>query len=113
MPEQSLFLSVATIAEMRLGVERMSPGARRVRITHWLDEVLPRRFQDNILPVDIAVADLMGRLAARRLNEGRPMEAMDLIIAATAEVHNLTLVTRNVSHFEGAVTSILNPWTRT
>ena len=63
-----------------------------------------------MLPVDLVIADAWGTLMARREDVGRPMGAMDAFLAATAEVHGLTLVTRNVSDFRGTVRLILNPW---
>jgi|SRR5579863_4891301 len=57
-----------------------------------------------------AIADEWGRLMARREAHGRPMPAMDALIAATAQVHALTLVTRNARDLEGAVNSVVNPW---
>jgi hypothetical protein len=68
------------------------------------------QFEGRIALVDGAVADQCGRLVARREAGGRPIQAMDALIAATAQVHGLTLVTRNVSDFQLSLKSILNPW---
>ena len=72
---------------------------------------LPQRFEGRILPIDALVADLCGKLVARTESLGRPIEARDAFIAATAQLYRLTLVTRNTSHFKTTVKSILNPWT--
>jgi len=109
--EDQVFVSVATLAEIRAGIEGLAQGVRRKQLDHWLREELAARFEGRILPVDAIVADAWGKMAARRKAAGRPMEAVDALIAATAEVHGLTLVTRNVSDFQGSVKSILNPWT--
>lgn len=109
--EHELYMSVVSWAELRRGIERLVPGKRRERLADWLEHELPRRFGARILPVDSAVADAWGTLVARRQAAGRTIHAMDAVIAATAEVHSLTLVTRNVSDFQGSVRSILNPWT--
>jgi predicted nucleic acid-binding protein len=69
------------------------------------------RFEQRILLVDRAVADEWGRMVARGAQRGRPIGAMDALVASTAQVHGLTLVTRNAKDFEGAVKSVLNPWT--
>ena len=108
--EHELHISVVSWAELRRGIERLVPGKRRQRLADWLENDLPHRFGTRVLPVDSTVADAWGTLMARREAAGRPMNSMDAFIAATAEVHGLTLVTRNVSDFEGAVRSILNPW---
>jgi predicted nucleic acid-binding protein len=65
----------------------------------------------RILPVEAAVANAWGRLTASREASGRPLSMADAFIAATVEVHGLTLVTRNVSDFERTVRVIVNPWT--
>lgn len=109
--EDNVFLSVVTFAELRRGIERLAAGARRRRLDEWLRNELPSRFEGRIAPVEGAVADEWGRLVARCEASGKPIHAMDALIAATARVHNLTLVTRNVSDFKFALKSTLNPWT--
>lgn len=108
--EDDVFLSVVTFAELRFGVERLAAGGRRKRLDEWLRIELPVRFEQRILLVDGAVADEWGRMVARSAGRGRPIGAMDALVASTAEVHGLTLVTRNARDFEGAVESVLNPW---
>jgi predicted nucleic acid-binding protein len=108
--EDSVFLSVVTFAELRQGVERLAPGARRKQLDTWLRSELPLRFEGRIAPVDGAVADEWGRVVARCEVRGKSIAAMDALIAATAVVHDFTLVTRNVSDFKFALKSVLNPW---
>jgi toxin FitB len=108
--EDRLFLSVVSFGELRHGVERMPAGKRRKRLDEWLRDELPIRFEGRVLPVDGAVADAWGKAVARSEAVGRPMGAMDAFLAATAEVHGLTLVTRNVSDFEPAIPDVVNPW---
>jgi predicted nucleic acid-binding protein len=107
--EDRVFLSVISLAELRYGVERLAAGARRARLEQWLRDELPLRFEGRILPVDNDIAAAWGRTVARSEAIGRPMGAMDAFLAATAEVHRLTLVTRNVSDFT-VLKGILNPW---
>ena len=109
--EDRIFLSVATLTELRYGIERMAPGNRKQRLSEWLDEELPGRFEARILAIDAAVADACGRIIASAEAMGRRMELMDGLIAATAEIHRMTVITRNTSHFEPAVKEVLNPWT--
>jgi toxin FitB len=108
--EDSVFLSVVTITELRYGIERLATGKRRDRLEGWLWKDLTSRFGERILPVDIEIANACGRLVARSETVGRPIEARDAFIAATAEVRGLTLVTRNVSDFEATVKDIVTPW---
>jgi len=109
--EESAFLSVITLTELRYGVERLAPGRRRKQLDRWLQHDLPLRFEGRILPIDPLVADACGKLVARTESIGRPIEVREAFIAATAQVHRLTLVTRNTSHFETTVKCILTPWT--
>jgi predicted nucleic acid-binding protein len=108
--EDEVFLSVVTFAELRRGIERLAAGARRKRLDRWLGEDLPSRFDGRIAPVDGAIADEWGRLVARHETAGRPIHALDALIAATAQIHGFTLVTRNVADFKLSVKSLLNPW---
>jgi predicted nucleic acid-binding protein len=109
--EDGVFISVMTLAELRYGIERMPAGNRRKRLDDWLCNALPIRFEHRILPIDGATADAWGKLMARRQAAGRPMSVADAFIAATVEVHGLTLVTRNAADFESTLKGIINPWT--
>lgn len=108
--EEQVFLSVITLAEVRHGIERIAPGSRRDRLDHWLREDLPLRFTGRVLPIDAAVADAWGKLVALSLSRGKPLQAMSAFLAATARVHSLTLVTRNVSDFAVLGLPVFNPW---
>jgi toxin FitB len=108
--EDEVYLSVVTLAEVRHGIERLPSGRRRRSLDEWLRTELAMRFEERIVLVDGAIADEWGRLVARREARGRTLQAMDGLIAATASVHGLTLVTRNEEDFRGSVGSILNPW---
>jgi hypothetical protein len=108
--EDSLTISVVTLAEIRRGIEKLSDGVRKTRLNAWLREDLSLRFAGRILAVDEKVADLWGRIVGRSELSGRPIGAMDAFIAATAESHELTLVTRNVSDFERILPDVINPW---
>jgi len=108
--EDSVFLSVVTITELRYGIERLASGRRRDRLDGWLRKDLIARFGGRIFSIDFEIADACGRLVARSESLGRPIEPRNAFIAATAEVHGLTLVTRNASHFETTVKAIVTPW---
>lgn len=108
--EDAVFLSAVTIGELRYGIAKLPAGVRRERLTAWLrDELLPR-FETRVLAVDAVVAEAWGDVVAEADKRGRPIGAVDAYVAAVARVHDLTLVTRNTSDFDGAVESIFNPW---
>jgi toxin FitB len=94
---------------MRRGIERLPAGNRRSRLDARFQEEVPQRLQGELL-VDRAVAEAWGRIVARCETASRPIGAMDGFIAATAEAHGLTLVTRNVSDFKFSLKEIVNPW---
>lgn len=98
--EEDLFLSVATLLEIRVGIELSSEGKKRDELEHWLIHDLVVRFDDRIVPIERHTADLAGRIIARSRTEGWKMESMDALIGATAMVHDMTLATLNRKHFE-------------
>ena len=107
--EDRIFISVVSLAELRYGVERMAAGRRRSRLEQWLRHELPLRFESRILPVDTEVAEAWGKIVSRSEAAGRPIGAMNAFLAATAETHQMTLVTHNVSDFR-LLKAVLNPW---
>lgn len=106
-PSASLYLSVLTLGEIRKGIEVLSDGRRQLALRDWLDVDLPTFFTGRILAVDGAVADRWGRIVAAA---GRPVAAIDSLLAATAATHNLFLVTRNVKDFIAMPVTTINPW---
>jgi predicted nucleic acid-binding protein len=108
--EERVFLSVASLAEIRRGVEIMPAGKRRDRLAIWLSEDLPARFAGRILDIDSRVADSWGIVMARGQSMGTNIHVLDAFFAATAQVHGLTLVTRNVQHFLPLEVPLLDPW---
>ncbi len=108
--EDRTYLSVITLGELRKGVERLAVGRRRDRLDQWLTSELPERFGERMLAFDAAVADQWGRLLAQAENIGRPVGGIDALIAATAKVHGLQVVTRNVGHFRHTGVDVISPW---
>lgn len=105
----SLFLSTITILELELGVLQIERRdlAQGLILRNWLDgHVLPA-FAGRVLAVDTAVAQ-----CCARLHIPDPRSDRDAIIAATAIVHGMTVVTRNVADFAPIKVHILNPWER-
>lgn len=109
--QTDLALSVITLGEIEKGVHLMPTGRRRQALEEWLDHTLPALFTGRVLSVDDDVSKTWGRLSAQRQQTGRPLPVIDGMLAASALVHGLTLVTRNVGDFGGLGVSVLNPWT--
>ncbi len=105
------YASVTTLGELRIGVENLAPGKCRSELELWLEQGLPVWFAANLLPVTKDISDRWGRMTVLAKKNGTPLATADGLIAATAFEHNLTLVTRNVSHFAGLPIRTLNPWT--
>lgn len=104
---QSLYLSAVTVMELEIGIQLMERRDRRqgARLRAWMtDQVLPA-FSMRILAVDSAVAM---RCAALHVPDPRPYR--DSLIAATALLHGMTVVTRDVDHFAPTGVALLNPW---
>lgn len=106
IPDDSLYLSVLVLGEIRRGIERKRPqdAGQAAALETWLGSVL-RGFAERILPVDRLVAEEWGRMGA-----SRPVSVVDGLMAATAKVHGLTLVTRNLADVRGLGASVLNPF---
>lgn len=106
-PASEMFLSAISVLELELGlllVERRD-RAQATLLRVWLEQHVLPAFDGRILPVDTAVA----RHCAK-LHVPDPRAERDALIAATALVHGLTVVTRNVSDFEATSVGLLNPW---
>lgn len=106
-PTESLFISVLTVQEIETGIgrlERRDPAQAGV-FRHWLSAQLIPSFRHRIKPVDVAVATQAGQL---HVPDKRPV--VDALIAATAQVHGLIMVTRNVRDFEAMGVPVLNPF---
>jgi toxin FitB len=102
-----LFVSAITIMELELGVlsiERKDPTQGRM-LRSWLEQHVLPEFSDRTLPVDTAVAQRCARLHVPDKRGER-----DALIAATALVHGMTVVTRNVTDFEHTGVAIIDPW---
>lgn len=108
--ESLLYLSVLTLGEIRKGAAILPQSKRRTHLESWLELDLQVRFSGRILAIDNAVADRWGWLTAEAERKGRPLAAIDGLLAATALHHNLTIVSRNVSDFTSTRVPILNPW---
>ena len=102
-----LYLSAVTVGELRRGVELIryrGDAVQAALLEHWLGRVL-QEYADRVLPFDAEAAQVWGRLRVPF-----PAHELDKQIAATALIHDLTVVTRNVSDFEDSTVALLNPF---
>lgn len=104
--DADLFISVVVTGEIRKGVERLRRRDLRQAeaLERWLEEIM-LSYADRVLPIDARVADAWGRLGA-----ARPVPVIDGLLAATARVHDMTLVTRNASDVDDLGAAVLNPF---
>jgi predicted nucleic acid-binding protein len=106
-PASSLYMSVLTLGELRKGIDGLNDEDRKLALSDWLHTELSMFFLGRVLSIDEQVADRWGQLVAAA---GRPLPAIDSLLAATALVHGLTVVTRNAKDFEGLGLAVINPW---
>ncbi|OGT30290.1 MAG: recombinase [Gammaproteobacteria bacterium RIFCSPHIGHO2_12_FULL_35_23] len=107
IPNESLYISVLTLGEIRKGLEKVSDIRRKERLRVWLEHELPAWFNDRIKPIDIQVVDRWGRLQAEIK---RPVPVIDSLLAATALHFDFALVTRNNKDFAYPSLEVINPW---
>jgi tRNA(fMet)-specific endonuclease VapC len=107
---EDVYLSVITIGEIVKGIEKLPNSRRKQELHAWLKEDLLARFQGKIIPIDEDVVVEWGILTARVEAAGKPMPAIDSLIAATAQANRLALVTRNVDDFSASGVELVNPW---
>lgn len=97
--ERQLFLSVISLLEIRIVVSMLGKSRRRTAISEWLGETLPNRFRNRILPVTPEIANNCGSLIADCRLSGFDVEPVDALIAATARIYGMSIVTLNYKHF--------------
>ena len=106
-----LYISTVTLAEIRFGIERVTDANRRAELSDWLANQVRPMFEQRILPVSEDVMFKWRLLVEDGRKSGYTFSQPDLIIAATALHHGLTVVSRDTSDYEKARVPFLNPWT--
>ncbi len=108
--ETYFYLSVITLGELQKGINKLSDQNRADQLQNWLDQSLRRRFQGRLLDIDVEVISTWGRLQGASEKKGVKIPVIDSLIAATANTHNMIVVTRNVHDLELCQASVFNPW---
>ena len=107
--QHDLWLSVIVIHELEFGVRNMPDGQRRDRVSAFYRTFI-NRLADRVLPVERTVAEHAAQLRAQARRDGRVLHLGDALIAATAVVHGLSLVTRNVNDFADLDVDVVDLW---
>ncbi len=108
---ERLFISVVTLAEIRFGIELVGDPARRAALNDWLAQRVRPMFAGRVLPVSEDVMVKWRLLVEDGRRAGHTFSQPDLIIAATALLHGLTVVTRDTGDYARAGVPLFNPWT--
>ncbi|RKX29174.1 MAG: VapC toxin family PIN domain ribonuclease [Verrucomicrobia bacterium] len=107
--EISAHISVVTLHELVFGARRVSDPLKRQRLLDWIGSI-ENQYQSSLIPVSREIARTAADFRADQQHHGRVLHIEDALIAATAAVYSLTLVTRNTRDFESIDVQLINPW---
>ena len=110
--EDSVAVTVITVAEIRYGIAVFPAGVRKRNLAESSERVFAALGSSGVLPFDERASSAYAQIAAARRRAGKPISQADAIIAAICRHHELTLVTRNVDDFAGTGIVVVNPWDR-
>ena len=108
--EQHLFLSVLTLGEIEKGIAKLPLSLRKSNLKTWLEQDLTLRFENRILNITPEISRYWGNVQGELEKQGKPMPIIDGLIATTALVHDMILVTRNVDDVVRSGVKIHNAW---
>ena len=110
LPLDQMYVSVATLAELRYGVELVADAARRADLNDWLTNVIRPMFEQRVIPITEDVMVKWRLLVEQGRKTGHTFSQPDLIIAASAAHHGMAIVTRDRSQFDKARVPVINLW---
>ena len=108
--EACLYLSVLTFGEIEKGIEKAPDITKKKSLKLWLEDDLKKRFEGRIIPVDLDVSIKWGAIQGAAELSGKPMPAIDGLIAVSGLVHNCVVVTRNTTDMAQSSVELFNPW---
>lgn len=108
--ETEMYISVITFGELIRGVEKLSVSEKKVELNQWINNDLKQRFRNRILDISMSEVKKWGEILAECEKMGTPIPAIDALIAATARVHDLAVVTRNTKDMQPSGVLTINPW---
>lgn len=109
-PLELLHISVVTLAEIRFSIEVLPDVKRRSELNDWLSHKVRPMFEQRVLPISEDVMLKWRLLVEEERKGGHTFSQPDLIIAATARHHGLTVASRDTDHYEKARVPVFNPW---
>lgn len=112
VPQERMFLSVLTLGEIQKGIVRAADAVKASRLKQWLDVDVRVRFAGRILALDEETLLAWGEISGRAEARGEPLPVIDSLLAATALVHHLALVTRDTVDLSEVGIDVLDPWKR-
>ena len=110
-PLDLLYVSTVTFAEIRFGIELVKDAGRRMELNEWLSNKLRPMFEDRVLEITEDIMLKWRLLVEAGRKSGHTFSQPDLIIAATALHHGLTIVSRDTREYEKANVPVHDPWT--
>jgi toxin FitB len=108
---ERLYISIVTLAEIRFGIELLDDPTRRAELADWLAHKVRPMFEQRMLPITEDVMLKWRLLVEEGRKVGHTFSQPDLIIAATALVNDLIIVSRDIADYDKARVQVLNPWT--
>jgi toxin FitB len=107
---ESLYVSTVTLAEIRFGIELLSDASRRSELNDWLSRKVRPMFEQRVLEITEDIMLKWRLLIEEGRKSGHTFSQPDLIIAATAQHHGITVVSRDTAEYERARVAVFNPW---
>ena len=109
-PREALAISTLSLGEVRTGLDLLAHGSHRAALEQWFKMTMREQFRGRVLSVSKGIAQEWGRFAAAEQKRGRILPVVDGLLLATAEIHGLTIVTRNERDFVHRGVPVFNPW---
>lgn len=110
LPLEQVYVSVVSLAELRYGIELVSDATRRAELNEWLDNVIRPMFGERVVSITEDIMVKWRLMVEEGRKSGHTFSQPDLIIAASAAHHAMTVVTRDSKQFEKARVPVVNPW---
>jgi predicted nucleic acid-binding protein len=108
--ESRMYLSVLTLGELIKGITKLPEGDKREKLHSWVSNDLVLRFGHRLVEIDAEIARAWGTLLGEAERRGEKLPVVDSLIAVSANVHDLIVVTRNVQDMERCQAKVFNPW---